>query len=140
LHGKNGGGEMNKPYMVKCKECGKENCRSDRYPYTCSICRKTSYPIEFEKIKENIIPKAKCSVCGMSNSKSKKLFHKSLHLHHVNNDRTDNSAANLVVKCVQCHLGEHKKGKTLKVLSGVFGNKRIYRKDLLSSNFWQFVN
>ncbi len=125
------------PYKRKCLSCKKMFLRPNRRRFKCGVCKGTSYPTICSKLKDIIIPKSKCLICGMTNKRSIKLFGKSLHLHHVDGNRMNNSMSNLTVKCIQCHMGEHKKGKTLKVLLGQFGNKRLYWRDFLDKGFWQ---
>jgi hypothetical protein len=49
----------------------------------------------------DLIPIEKCARCGYDELKC------SLHVHHIDEDRTNNDTSNLVVLCANCHMGLH---------------------------------
>jgi hypothetical protein len=49
----------------------------------------------------DLIPVEKCARCGYCEIKS------SLHVHHIDRNRSNNDISNLIVLCANCHLGLH---------------------------------
>lgn len=62
--------------------------------------------ISIEKAK-NLARENNCNFCGLTNTQHKKIYSKSLHVHHIDNDRENNITTNLVTLCVVCHMLEH---------------------------------
>ena len=55
--------------------------------------------LRWRLLKDNVLDPA-CAICGIMEWQDKPL---SLHLHHQNGDRTDNSLENLQMLCPNCH-------------------------------------
>jgi len=63
-----------------------------------------NYPKEFIEIREQILERDgyKCVICQFPD--------KNLHVHHADEDITNNSKNNLFTFCVRCHLYLHGRG------------------------------
>lgn len=51
--------------------------------------------------------KNKCKKCGLTNKEHLGLYGASIHVHHKDMNRKNNSMDNLITVCVSCHAKEH---------------------------------
>lgn len=101
------------PYEFPCDGCGYLTRRPDRRKFLCRYCNGTKpYPREWKKIRETVLRRDDfaCTVCGRECDR--------LDIHHKDGDTANNSMKNLVTKCRQCHISNHKnKGRVIKKIS-----------------------
>lgn len=71
----------------------------------------TSYGSGFDKsLKEEVKKFAgyRCENCGITDYESRARYGKGLHIHHLDEDKSNNCLDNLVALCSKCHTGIHK--------------------------------
>lgn len=116
-----------KKYILNCKKCEDVFEAVSIHKKLCYYClhpKLRYYPKGWTQIRRNVLARDKvCTVCGCS---------KRLHIHHKDGNVRNNTMANLVTKCRQCHLSQHRNtGILANIRHGMFGTRLIY-KDKLS--------
>jgi len=75
----------------------------------CSECWSQvidEYPAEFSgQLKQRVRERdgKVCTECGMPQKEHRNEFNQSLHVHHIDGDKTNNKLENLVSLCTRCH-------------------------------------
>jgi hypothetical protein len=93
-----------------CLICGnkerKKRYKKEKHPCWRGGVSRMPYPYKFNKDLKNKIRSRdnyKCQKCGISHSKSKKLYNYTLPVHHIDYDKQNCKEENLITLCVSCH-------------------------------------
>jgi hypothetical protein len=96
---------VDKPYLVRCKECNETYERENNYPFVCRECKVykkqiKDYPKTFYR-NSKIAMKRDGRRCQCCKAKSH------LIIHHMDCNKLNNSPTNLITLCQQCHMHLH---------------------------------
>lgn len=96
-------------YRVPCKKCERMFVSMVYGAPLCLDCSDTTsnkYTHMFKRIKRDLIQDSECYICKKSYLKA------TLHVHHINRNKRDDSRENLAILCQQCHGSLHRLYKT----------------------------
>lgn len=90
-----------------CLNCG------DVFPYKynkkyCTNMCGEEYRLKIKPLYD-VHKKRACEVCGVERPKGRRWCEKRLHIHHIDNDPSNNNPSNLKTLCRNCHISEHKR-------------------------------
>lgn len=137
---------LEKTIEMSCEECGEKVTRRPSTAGSKAFCSKEcqldnmtneserEYPQEFnKKLKRKIRKKdlQTCQICGIANEKCREKYGAQLDIHHMDEDKNNNSINNLTALCRSCHgsMRNQEQAEKLRHSKHTMSYKKGYRRE-----------